>query len=142
MIKPSISLALKAQLQSQDAALTPARVLHLTEAKIPSSLANEVQITVTYDKASHLGMDVGSNKSLVGKGSAGVLNGKGLRFKAGAKNVIIQNIHITNLNPQYVWGGDGISLSGNDGVWIDHVKVRYHDVNTEVGRGEADHSRS
>uniref|UniRef100_A0A8H7N606 pectin lyase n=1 Tax=Bionectria ochroleuca TaxID=29856 RepID=A0A8H7N606_BIOOC len=109
--------------RSQDAALTPARVLHLTEAKIPSSLANEVQITVTYDKASHLGMDVGSNKSLVGKGSAGVLNGKGLRFKAGAKNVIIQNIHITNLNPQYVWGGDGISLSGNDGVWIDHVKL-------------------
>ncbi|CAG9990991.1 unnamed protein product [Clonostachys byssicola] len=85
--------------------------------------ANEVRITVTYDKASYLGMDVGSNKSLVGKGSAGVLNGKGLRLKAGAKNVIIQNIHITNLNPQYVWGGDAISLSGNDGVWIDHVKL-------------------
>ncbi|CAH0027088.1 unnamed protein product [Clonostachys rhizophaga] len=84
--------------------------------------ANEVRITVTYDKASYLGMEVGSNKSLVGKGSAGVLNGKGLRFKAGAKNVIIQSIHITNLNPQYVWGGDAISLSGNDGVWIDHVK--------------------
>lgn len=92
--------------------------------------ANEVRITVTYDKASYLGMDVGSDKSLVGKGSAGVLNGKGLRFKAGAKNVIVQNIHITNLNPQYVWGGDAISLSGNDGVWIDHVKVCYHHHNT------------
>jgi pectin lyase len=85
--------------------------------------SNEAPTTVTYDKASYLGMDVGSNKSLVGRGNKGVLNGKGLRFKAGAKNVIIQNIHITKLNPKYVWGGDAISLSGNDGVWIDHVKV-------------------
>lgn len=81
-------------------------------------------MTVTYDKASYLGMDVGSNKSIVGVGNKGILYGKGLRFKAGAKNVIIQNIHIDNLNPQYVWGGDAISLNNNDGVWIDHVKVR------------------
>lgn len=87
--------------------------------------ANEVPVTVTYDKASYLGMDVGSNKSIVGVGNKGILHGKGLRFKAGAKNVIIQNIHIDNLNPQYVWGGDAISLNNNDGVWIDHVKVSW-----------------
>jgi hypothetical protein len=29
-------------------------------------------VTVTYDKASHLGMDVGSNKSIVGVGNKGV----------------------------------------------------------------------
>ncbi|KAL0932498.1 pectin lyase [Colletotrichum truncatum] len=85
--------------------------------------SNETPVQVKYDKASYLGMDVGSNKSLVGVGNKGVLIGKGLRFKAGAKNVIIQNIHIDNLNPQYVWGGDAISLSGNDGVWIDHCKI-------------------
>ena len=45
------------------------------------------------------------------------------RIANGAKNVIIQNIHITNLNPQYVWGGDAITLAGTDLVWIDHVKV-------------------
>ncbi|KAF5001730.1 hypothetical protein FDECE_10863 [Fusarium decemcellulare] len=85
--------------------------------------SNETPIQVKYDKASYLGMPVGSNKSLVGVGNKGVLLGKGLRFNAGAKNIIIQNIHIDNLNPQYVWGGDAISLSGNDGVWIDHCKL-------------------
>lgn len=56
--------------------------------------SNEKPIQVKYDKASHLGMPVGSNKSLVGVGNKGVLLGKGLRFNAGAKNIIIQNIHI------------------------------------------------
>jgi pectate lyase len=36
--------------------------------------------------------------------------------------VIIQNIHITELNPEYVWGGDAITLDGSDMVWIDHNK--------------------
>ncbi|KAF4556483.1 Pectate lyase-like protein 12 [Elsinoe fawcettii] len=85
--------------------------------------SNEKAQTVTYDLAGYLGMDVSSDKSIVGVGDKGVLLGKGLRLRGGAKNVIIQNIHITNLNPQYVWGGDAISLSGNDGVWIDHVKI-------------------
>ncbi|KAH7058611.1 pectin lyase fold/virulence factor [Macrophomina phaseolina] len=80
-------------------------------------------ITVTYDKAGVSGLTVGSNKSIVGVGSKGVIRGKGLRLANGAKNVIIQNIHITELNPQYIWGGDGITLDGTDLVWIDHVKV-------------------
>ena len=37
---------------------------------------------------------------------------------------IYRNIHITELNPQYIWGGDAITLAGTDLVWIDHVKVR------------------
>jgi pectate lyase len=32
-------------------------------------------------------------------------------------------VHITELNPQYIWGGDAISLDGTNNVWIDHVKV-------------------
>ncbi|KAI1077399.1 pectate lyase a [Whalleya microplaca] len=79
--------------------------------------------TVTYDKAGILGITVKSNKSLVGQGSAGVIKGKGLRIVSGATNVIIQNIHITGLNPKYVWGGDAITLDGTDLVWIDHVKT-------------------
>lgn len=55
---------------------------------------NEVEVEVTYDLASYIGMPVGSNKSLVGVGDQGVLLGKGLRFDEGASNVIIQNIHI------------------------------------------------
>ncbi|KAL4786197.1 pectin lyase fold/virulence factor [Aspergillus varians] len=78
--------------------------------------------TCTYDNAGLEGLDVGPNKSIVGVGDAGVIRGKGLRIH-GTENVIVQNIHITELNPQYIWGGDGISLDGCDLVWIDHVKI-------------------
>ncbi|KAI5789779.1 pectin lyase A precursor [Peziza echinospora] len=80
-------------------------------------------VSVTYDKAGVSAINVGSNKSIVGVGSSGVIRGKGLRIANGAKNVIIQNIHITDLNPQYIWGGDAITLAGSDLVWIDHVKI-------------------
>ncbi|KAF2713008.1 polysaccharide lyase family 1 protein [Pleomassaria siparia CBS 279.74] len=80
-------------------------------------------MTVTYDTAAVAGINVGSNKSIIGVGSKGVIRGKGLRIANGAKNVIIQNIHITELNPQYIWGGDAITVDGSDLVWVDHVKV-------------------
>lgn len=79
--------------------------------------------TCTYDKAAIEGINVASNKSIVGVGSAGVIRGKGLRMENGVSNVIIQNIHITELNPQYIWGGDAITLDGTDQIWIDHVKI-------------------
>ena len=67
---------------------------------------------------------VASDKTILGSGSDGVIKGKGLRMANGVSNIIIQNIHITELNPQYVWGGDAITLAGTDMIWIDHVKVR------------------
>ncbi|KAL2817688.1 pectin lyase fold/virulence factor [Aspergillus cavernicola] len=79
-------------------------------------------ISCTYDNAGQSPLDVGSDKSIVGVGSAGVLRGKGLRVRGGNRNVIIQNIHVTELNPRYVWGGDAITLDGSDMVWIDHCK--------------------
>ncbi|KAF2855639.1 polysaccharide lyase family 1 protein [Plenodomus tracheiphilus IPT5] len=79
-------------------------------------------ISVTYDTAGVAGINMGSNKSVIGVGSKGVIRGKGLRIANGAKNIIIQNIHITELNPQYIWGGDAITLAGSDQVWIDHCK--------------------
>ncbi|KAI3322340.1 polysaccharide lyase family 1 protein [Xylariaceae sp. AK1471] len=75
--------------------------------------------SVTVDAAAYAAINVKSNKSLVGKNGA-TLNGKGLRF-IGVSNIIIQNIKITNLNPQYVWGGDAISISDSKNIWIDHV---------------------
>ncbi|KAH8592886.1 pectin lyase fold/virulence factor [Bisporella sp. PMI_857] len=68
-------------------------------------------ISVTYDTAATNPINLGSNKSLIGIGTK------------RSKNVIIQNIHITELNPQYIWGGDAITLAGTDLVWIDHVKI-------------------
>ncbi|KAJ4408966.1 hypothetical protein N0V91_002780 [Didymella pomorum] len=85
--------------------------------------AGVTSISVTYDKAGVSGIDVGSNKSIIGVGSKGVIRGKGLRMANGVKNVIIQNIHITDLNPQYIWGGDAITVDGSDLIWVDHVKV-------------------
>lgn len=91
--------------------------------------ASAPKASVSYDNAGLLGITVGSNKSLIGSGSAGVIKGKGLRIVSGASNIIIQNIHITDLNPHYVWGGDAITLDGTDMVWIDHVKVRDSSLN-------------
>ncbi|EGY18400.1 pectin lyase [Verticillium dahliae VdLs.17] len=59
--------------------------------------------SVKYDTAGTKPMQVGSNKSLVGVGNKGVIVGKGLRI-IGSKNIIIQNIHFTNINPKSVWG--------------------------------------
>ncbi|KAL4888164.1 putative pectin lyase F-2 [Aspergillus ambiguus] len=84
---------------------------------------NSPNITCTYDTAGTEGLEVASDKSIVGVGSAGVIRGKGLRMTGGVSNIIIQNIHITEINPEYIWGGDAISLDGTDKIWIDHVKV-------------------
>ncbi|PQE10649.1 pectin lyase E protein [Rutstroemia sp. NJR-2017a BBW] len=75
--------------------------------------------SVSIDTAAYQGINVKSQKTLVGKNGA-TLNGKGLRF-VGVSNIIIQNIAITNLNPKYVWGGDALSFSDTNNIWIDHV---------------------
>ncbi|KAI8211253.1 putative pectin lyase E [Colletotrichum sp. SAR 10_76] len=85
--------------------------------------ASGTWVSCTYDNAARTPIDVGSNKSIVGVGTSGVIIGKGLRVRGGNSNVIIQNVHITNLNPQYVWGGDAITLDGSDRIWIDHCKI-------------------
>ena len=80
-------------------------------------------VEVTYDVAGTTAIDVASDKTILGVGSSAVIKGKGLRLANGVSNVIIQNIAITELNPQYVWGGDAITLDGSSNVWIDHVKI-------------------
>ncbi|OJJ81702.1 polysaccharide lyase family 1 protein, partial [Aspergillus glaucus CBS 516.65] len=78
-------------------------------------------VDVKYDNAGTLGITVASDKTILGEGSKGIIKGKGLRIVSGASNIIIQNIAVTDINPQYVWGGDGITLNDCDLVWIDHV---------------------
>lgn len=75
-------------------------------------------MTVTYDNAGLNPIEVASDKTIIGDGTSGVIKGKGLRMANGVENVIIQNIRITDLNPQYVWGGDAITLAGTDLIWI------------------------
>lgn len=74
---------------------------------------------VTLDTAGYNGLDINSDTTLVGINGA-TLNGKGLRFTR-IKNVIIQNIKITNINPQAVFGGDALYFHGSSKIWIDHV---------------------
>ncbi|KAB5590293.1 hypothetical protein CTheo_6255 [Ceratobasidium theobromae] len=96
-------------------------------------------ITATYKQAGTSGLVVGSNKTILGKGSAGWIKGKGLRITGS--NVIVQNIRLSDVNPQYVWGGDLISLEGASKVWIDHnyfksvgrqMIVSHFDANTQI----------
>ncbi|PSK41804.1 hypothetical protein B9Z65_9190 [Elsinoe australis] len=75
--------------------------------------------TVTYNKAAKTPIKVGSNKTILGVGNKGIIKGKGLSF--AGKNVIVQNIEVSDLNPKYVWGGDALSFAGADQIWIDHV---------------------
>ncbi|KUI64193.1 Pectin lyase B [Cytospora mali] len=75
--------------------------------------------SVSYDNAGVLGITVNSNKSIVGRNGAKII-GKGLRM-VGVKNIILQNVEITNINPKYVWGGDAITLDNTDLIWVDHV---------------------
>ncbi|OLN81052.1 putative pectin lyase C [Colletotrichum chlorophyti] len=81
--------------------------------------AGKVSEKSTWYKAARQPIDVGSNKSIIGVGSKGAIKGKGLRMRG--KNVIIQNIAVTDLNHKFVWGGDAISFDGADQVWVDHV---------------------
>jgi pectin lyase len=85
-------------------------------------------VTVTYDVAGTKNpLKVLDNKTLRGEGTKGVIIGKGLHI--AGNNVIIQNIHITNLNPHLIWGGDAIYMQGRDNgemqhkIWLDHIKI-------------------
>ncbi|GMF55380.1 unnamed protein product [Phytophthora fragariaefolia] len=74
-----------------------------------------ITVDVTYDNAAKAALAVTSDKTLVGEGTKGVLNGKGLIITGS--NVIVQNIHITNLNPHLVWGGDGVQRRTPNGCY-------------------------
>ncbi|RLN56289.1 hypothetical protein BBJ29_006635 [Phytophthora kernoviae] len=87
-------------------------------------------ITVTYDRSPLRRLNVTSDKTIRGIGRSGVLMGKGLTLKGD--NIIVQNIHITELNRHLVWGGDAIYMEGTangtktmNNIWIDHVKISH-----------------
>ncbi|KAL3658362.1 hypothetical protein V7S43_016742 [Phytophthora oleae] len=86
------------------------------------------EVKVTYDKAALKRMTVTSNKTIRGIGKSGVIKGKGLTLNGD--NIIIQNVHITELNHHLVWGGDAIYMQGTNGgqnamkkIWLDHIKI-------------------
>ncbi|KAJ8535393.1 hypothetical protein ON010_g13346 [Phytophthora cinnamomi] len=89
---------------------------------------NGTETTVTYDNAALKRMTVKGNKTVRGIGKSGVIKGKGMTLNG--HNIIIQNIHITELNHHLVWGGDAIYIQGTDksttamkNIWLDHIKI-------------------
>lgn len=89
---------------------------------------NGTEVTVTYDNAYRWRMNVTSHKIIRGIDRRGVIMGKGITLRGD--NIIVQNIHITELNRHLVWGGDALYMEGTvngtktmNNIWIDHVKV-------------------
>ncbi|KAF4037756.1 putative pectin lyase C (PLC) [CHAIN 0] [Phytophthora infestans] len=71
---------------------------------------NGTETIVAYDNAYRWRMKVTSHKTIRGIGRRGVIMGKGMTLKGD--NIIVQNIHITELNRHLVWGGDALFMEG------------------------------
>lgn len=67
------------------------------------------------------GITVNSNKTLTGLGAGARLIGASLNL-SNARNVIVRNLTIENINPGLVEAGDGITLNNSSHIWIDHVR--------------------
>lgn len=68
-----------------------------------------------------ISIQVGSNKTLLGLDRNAAIRGATLNLN-NARNVIIRNLSIEQINPDLVEAGDGITLSNASHVWIDHVR--------------------
>jgi pectate lyase len=78
---------------------------------------------------------VRSNKTIVGLGSDGFLDGVGLSI-ASENNIIVQNLKMTLVgtsNPSGVNGGDIIGISGTSkNIWIDHCELYSENPDTQT----------
>ncbi|KAK3908232.1 Pectin lyase 1 [Frankliniella fusca] len=75
---------------------------------------------VKYSKAGTTDLIVGSNKSIISSNGKGQIKGKGLRIK-NAKNVIIRDITISDINPEVIWAGDALAFDNVENVWVHRV---------------------
>lgn len=66
-------------------------------------------------------IQVASNKTLLGLDRDARIVGASLNL-SNAKNVIIRNLTLENINPGLVEAGDGITLDHASHIWIDHVR--------------------
>ncbi|KAE9074854.1 hypothetical protein PF010_g24521 [Phytophthora fragariae] len=91
---------------------------------------NVTETTVTYNNAAQDRLNVKGKKTIRGIGKKGMIMGKGMSLNGD--NIIVQNVHITELNPHLIWGGDAFFIQGTNkgtttckNIWLDHVKVSH-----------------
>jgi pectin lyase len=77
-------------------------------------------IDVSYQASGTHPLLVGSNKTVLGIGTHAGLTGKGLVIKGGARNVIVRNLNISDINEGVIWGGDAIQIDDARDISIDH----------------------
>jgi pectate lyase len=63
---------------------------------------------------------IGSNTTLVGLARGAALLGGSLDV-ADSTNVIVRNLALYGVNPGLIEAGDGITIDGGNGVWVDHA---------------------
>jgi pectate lyase len=67
-------------------------------------------------------IQVKSNKTLIGLGANAQISGASFNL-ANARNVIIRNLTIKEVNPGLVEAGDGIGLDNSSHIWLDHLRL-------------------
>lgn len=69
-------------------------------------------------------LHLGSNKTIVGLGRGAHLRGLSLDFGA-ARNIILRNVALYDINRTLQEGGDAIGMDGASDVWVDHVTTKW-----------------
>lgn len=83
----------------------------------------ECATTTDVLRAEH-SVPIGSNKTLVGLGRGAQLRGARLAIEERS-NVIVRNLAITDVNPDLIEAGDGISINSSSNVWVDHCTFKW-----------------
>lgn len=76
-------------------------------------------INVDYDTAAATPLKVGSNKTLIGIGASSGIKGKGIAIW-NQRNVVVRNLHFSDINEGVIWAGDAIQINNASNIWIDH----------------------
>jgi pectate lyase len=71
---------------------------------------------------SDFSIKVGSNKTLRGRGAGATLKGVSLDIEQQS-NVTIRNIRLTEVNPDLIEAGDGITVNGSKNVTVEHCEL-------------------
>jgi pectate lyase len=85
-----------------------------------SSSGGTATTTTTTKTQNSTTIFVQSNKTLLGTGTTSGISAADLYLQSTVSNVIIQNLSLTNVNPDLAQDGDAVTIDGAHHVWVDH----------------------